>query len=182
MKSMYEDSRKLLKPLLNKLSIGSKLGNIFKFIMLIILPIVAGFVLNKRTLLKYRLPYTSFKTDAIVVIIALFIGVYDGFYGPGAGTFLMLLLVGVAHVTMHEAVGTTKVINLSTNFASLMVFLVHDVVVFPLAIVAAFFGIAGNYIGANHFAKKGVGYVKPLTIFVLAIFFLKLCCELFLSK
>ena len=94
----------------------------------------------------------------------------------------MLLLVGVAHVTMHEAVGTTKVINLSTNFASLMVFLVHDVVVFPLAIVAAFFGIAGNYIGANHFAKKGVGYVKPLTIFVLAIFFLKLCCELFLSK
>ena len=157
-------------------------GNIFKFIMLIILPIVAGFVLNKRTLLKYRLPYTSFKTDAIVVIIALFIGVYDGFYGPGAGTFLMLLLVGVAHVTMHEAVGTTKVINLSTNFASLMVFLVHDVVVFPLAIVAAFFGIAGNYIGANHFAKKGVGYVKPLTIFVLAIFFLELFCELFLSK
>ena len=94
----------------------------------------------------------------------------------------LVLLVGVAHVTMHEAVGTTKVINLSTNFASLMVFLVHDVVVFPLAIVAAFFGIAGNYIGANHFAKKGVGYVKPLTIFVLAIFFLKLCCELFLSK
>ena len=51
--------------------------------------------------------------------------------------------------------------------------------VFPLAIVAAFFGIAGNYIGANHFAKKGVGFVKPLTIFVLAIFFLKLWYELF---
>lgn len=157
-------------------------GNLFKFIMLIILPIVAGFVLNKRALLKYRLPYAPFKTDAIVAILALFIGAYDGFYGPGTGTFLMLLLVGVAHVTMQEAVGTTKVINLSTNFASLTVFLMHDVVVFPLAIVAAFFGIAGNYIGANHFARKGVGFVKPLTIFVLAIFFLKLCYELFVKQ
>jgi uncharacterized membrane protein YfcA len=55
-------------------------------------------------------------------------------------------------------------------------------VVFPLAIVAAFFGIAGNYIGANHFARKGVGFVKPLTIFVLAIFFIKLCFELFFTK
>jgi uncharacterized membrane protein YfcA len=156
-------------------------GELFKIIMLFILPIVAAFVLNKRTLLKYRLPYAPFKTDAIIAILALCIGAYDGFYGPGTGTFLMLLLVGVAHVTMQEAVGTTKVINLSTNFASLTVFLAHDVVVFPLAIVAALFGIAGNYLGANHFAKKGVSFVKPLTVAVLVIFFAKLCYELFIK-
>lgn len=55
-------------------------------------------------------------------------------------------------------------------------------IVCPLAIVAALFGVAGNYIGANHFAKKGVGFVKPLTILVLAIFFIKLCYELFIAK
>jgi uncharacterized membrane protein YfcA len=167
--------------------IGARLAlsvenDVFKIIMLLVLPITAVFVLNKRTLSRYRCPYSGLKTEVIITFLALFVGVYDGFYGPGTGTFLMLLLVGVAHVTMQEAVGATKVINLSTNFASLTVFLVHDVVVFPLAIIAALFGIAGNYIGANHFAKKGVGFVKPLTIFVLAIFFIKLCFELFVKR
>lgn len=157
-------------------------GDIFKIIMLVIVPIVAAFVLNKRTLMKYRLPFPPMKTDVIISAIALFIGCYDGFYGPGTGTFLMLLLVGVARVSLQEAVGTTKVINLATNFASLTVFLAHGVVLFPLAIVAALFGIAGNYLGANHFSKRGVGFVKPLTVAVLIIFFIKLCYEVFLQK
>ena len=52
-------------------------------------------------------------------------------------------------------------------------------VLFPLALVAALFGIAGNYIGARYFTRKGTGFVKPLIIFVLTIFFVKLCFELF---
>ena len=90
----------------------------------------------------------------------------------------MLLLTAVAHVSLNEAAGTTKVINLSTNFAALAVFLVHGVVWFPLALVAAVFGIAGNYIGANYFTSKGTGFVKPVIIIVLAIFFIKICWEL----
>lgn len=165
-------------------AIGARLallveGELFKIIMLVIVPIVAAFVLNKRTFKKYRLPFPPMKTDVIVAIIALFIGCYDGFYGPGTGTFLMLLLVGVAHTTLEEAVGTTKVINLSTNFASLTVYLAHGVVLFPLAIVAAMFGIAGNYLGARYFTKRGVGFVRPVTVAVLVIFFIKLCYEVF---
>ena len=103
---------------------------------------------------------------------------YDGFYGPGTGTFLMLLLTGVAHVSLNEAAGMTKVINLSTNIAAVAVFLYNGVVYFPLAIVAAVFGIAGNYIGAKYFTRKGTGFVKPVIIVVLTIFFIKVCLEL----
>ena len=71
-------------------------GDLFKMIMLAVLPITAFFVLNKRTLSKYRAPYTGGKTSTIIAIMALFMGVYDGFYGPGTGTFLMLLLINVA--------------------------------------------------------------------------------------
>lgn len=167
--------------------IGARLAlmvenDIFKIFMLVILPITAFFVLNKKTLGKYRAPYTGRRTNAIIAILALFMGVYDGFYGPGTGTFLMLLLICVARVSMEEAVGSTKVINLSTNLASLSVYLVHGKVLFPLALVAAVFGIAGNYIGARYFTRKGTGFVKPLIIFVLSIFFVKLCLELFFSK
>lgn len=117
----------------------------------------------------------------VIAVLALFMGVYDGFYGPGTGTFLMLMLVCIARLRLERAVGTTKVINLSTNLASLSVFIVHGKVLFPLALVAALFGIAGNYIGAKYFTKKGSGFVKPLIVFVLSIFFVKLCWELFIS-
>ena len=93
----------------------------------------------------------------------------------------MLLLTAVAHVSLNEAVGTTKVINLSTNIAALAVFLVHGVVWFPLALVAAVFGIAGNYIGANYFTSKGTEFVRPVIVCVLVIFFCKICFELFIS-
>lgn len=154
-------------------------NNLFKIIMLVVLPVTAILVLNKRTLGKYRSPFTVRKTIFVIAVLAMFMGVYDGFYGPGTGTFLMIMLVCVAHLRLERAVGTTKLINLSTNLASLSVYLVHGKVLFPLALVAALFGIAGNYIGAKYFAQKGAGFVKPLIVLVLAIFFVKLCLELF---
>ena len=167
--------------------IGARLAllidnDIFKIIMLVILPITGVLVLNKRMLSKYRCPYTTRKTTTIITLMALMMGLNGGFYGPGTGTFLMLMLIGIAHVSLEEAVGTTKVINLSTNAASLSVFLVHGKVLFPLAIVAALFGIAGNFIGARYFTKKGAAFVKPIIVVVLVIFFIKLCWELFIAK
>lgn len=157
-------------------------NDVFKIVMLIILPITAIFVLNKRALSKYRCPYSGGKVKIIIALLALVMGVYDGFYGPGTGVFLMLMLVGIAHVSLEEAVGSTKVINLSTNLASLSVYIVHGKVLFPLALVAAIFGIAGNFIGARYFAKRGAQFVKPLIMVVLTMFFVKLCQELFILK
>ena len=148
--------------------------------MLIILPLTACYVLRKKSLRDGKAPFSERKTVLITIFLALIIGVYDGFYGPGTGTFLMLLLTAVAHVSLNEAAGTTKVINLATNVAALVVFLVHGVVWFPLALIAAVFGIAGNYIGANYFTSKGTGFVKPVIIVVIAIFFIKICWELVL--
>ena len=164
--------------------IGARLAllmdsDIFKCVMLVILPVTAIFVLNKRALSKYRAPFPIRKTITVITVLSLFMGLYDGFYGPGTGTFLMLLLVCVARLSLERAVGTTKLINLSTNLASLSVFIVHGKVMFPLALIAALFGIAGNYIGSKYFMRKGAGFVKPLIIIVLFIFFTKLCWELF---
>ena len=180
-----------LLPVVMAALVGSWLGarlallvenEIFKVVMLVILPITAVFVLNKSALSKYRAPFAVRKTIVVMAILALFMGAYDGFYGPGTGTFLMLMLVCIARLRLERAVGTTKVINLSTNIASLSVFLAHGKVMFPLALVAAIFGVAGNYIGAKYFAKKGAGFVKPLIVVVLSIFFVKLCWELFVAK
>lgn len=90
----------------------------FKIVMLIILPLTACYVLRKKSLRDGKVPFSERKTVLITIFLALIIGVYDGFYGPGTGTFLMLLLTAVAHVSLNEAAGTTKVINLATNVAA----------------------------------------------------------------
>lgn len=151
----------------------------FKIIMLIILPLTGVYVLNKKALQASNPPYSVRRTMLIVALLSFVIGVYDGFYGPGTGTFLMLLLTAVAHVSLNEAAGLTKVINLSTNVAALVVFLTHGVVWMPLALAAAAFSVVGNYMGAKYFVSKGTGFVKPVIIIVLSLFFVKLCYELF---
>lgn len=168
--------------------LGSALGarlallvgaEVFKMVMLVVIPITACYVLRPHSLDGNRAPYSKVKTACIISLLALIIGVYDGFYGPGTGTFLMLLLTALAHIDLNQAAGTTKAINLSTNVAALAVFLWHDVVWIPLALVAAIFGIAGNYIGARYFTRKESRIARPVIIFVLTIFYVKLLLEQF---
>lgn len=150
----------------------------FKILMLIILPITAYYVTKDKALKDSQAPLSSQKTIALSMLVAVVIGAYDGFYGPGTGTFLILFLTGVAHMNLNEANGITKVINLSTDIASLLVYLINGKVIILLGLVAGCFGIAGNYLGSKMFIKGGAKIVKPIMITVLVIFFIKIITEL----
>ena len=150
----------------------------FKILMLFILPVTAWFVLRTRNFDIKKEPYGFKKTCALSCLIAFVIGAYDGFYGPGTGTFLILLLTSVAHLTLKEANGLTKAINMTTNVTSLAVFLYNGTVLLPLGIMAGLCNIAGNWIGVSFFDKKGGSVVKPVMLLVLTIFLGKTILEL----
>ncbi|MDO5547563.1 MAG: sulfite exporter TauE/SafE family protein [Eubacteriales bacterium] len=150
-----------------------------KYIMLILLPFLAVYVLRNKSLEHPKAPFSYRRTLVLCLLIALTAGVYDGFYGPGTGTFLMLLLTGLAHVSLNESAGTTKVINLTTNITSLVVFLHGGVVLLPLGLAAGAFNIAGSYLGTRLFTSKGAAFVKPIICIVLLLFAARLCSELF---
>lgn len=150
----------------------------FKIIMLVILPITAYYVTKDKTLKDSENTLSTKKTIVLSMLVALVIGAYDGFYGPGTGTFLLLFLTGVAQMKLNEANGITKVINLSTNIASLVVYLINGKVIILLGLVAGCFGIVGNYLGTKMFVKNGAKIVKPIMITVLVIFFIKIITEL----
>ncbi len=152
-------------------------SGIFMKVMLVILPLSALFVFRIKHFDSSKPAFSRKKTTALAAVIAALIGAYDGFYGPGTGTFLMLLLVYVARMTLNNAAGMTKAINVSSNLAALIIFMRGGVVLFPLALVAAIFGIAGNYIGSGFFIKAGKGIAKPMTLIVLIIFFVKILYE-----
>ena len=94
---------------------------VFRILMLFIIPLTALYVFRGRALdgLKEKAPYSKGITYILSFSIALVIGVYDGFYGPGTGTFLILLLMGAVHMKLSEANGITKVINLTTDLSAL---------------------------------------------------------------
>lgn len=163
-------------------NIGARLAlllddGVFKIIMLIILPLTALYVMRGKSLSTEKEPYSFGKTTILSMAISLIIGAYDGFYGPGTGTFLILLLTGMAHMKLSEANGTAKVINLSTNLSALAVYLLNGKVILLLGLAAGCFSVAGNYMGARYFEKGGARSVKPLMIIVLVIFFIKVLLE-----
>lgn len=151
----------------------------FKIFMLFIIPLSAFYMLKSRPLEGKREAYPEGKTLLGCIAISLLIGVYDGFYGPGTGTFLMLALTGISHIGLNDAAGITKAVNLTTNITALTVYLLNGSVILPLGLTAGAFSIAGNYIGTKFFSKKGADFVKPVVITVLVIFFVKLIKELF---
>lgn len=151
----------------------------FKMIMLVLLPLICAYVLRGKTMKAEKEPLPFWQTALLAGAISLVVGMYDGFYGPGTGIFLILLLTGLAHMSLRESNGLCKAINLSTNLAAIAVYFTSGKVLLPLGLAAGAFSILGNYLGAMCFEKKGVKFVKPIMVLVLVIFFVKIITELF---
>lgn len=150
----------------------------FLVIMLLVLPLTAFYVLKNKNLDTPREAFSAKTTLLACLPVALVVGAYDGFYGPGTGTFLLLLLTGLCRLTLREAAGITKVINLTTNLTSLCVFLVNGTVLFPLGLAAGLFGMAGNYVGSTFFQKRGAKGVRAVMLVVVGLFMIKIVYEL----
>lgn len=150
----------------------------FKRLMLVILPLTALYIYRSKVMAQERPALPFWQTAIIGSVVSFAIGIYDGFYGPGTGVFLILLLTSLAHYGLKEANGLCKAINWTTNVSSLAVFLMNGRVLLPLGLTAGLFSIAGSYLGARTFEKKGAQSVKPLMLVVVAIFFVKVLLEI----
>lgn len=150
-------------------------------ILLPLLPFVAWHVLRGKGLKEREseIDLPRRQVYSVVALSSFVVGMYDGFYGPGTGTFLILLFIGhLPGMRVAEANGTSKLINLASNTMSLLIFLINGQVILLLGIVAALCSILGNYIGSSLVMKNGITIVRPLIIAVLAILFLKILMEL----
>lgn len=153
---------------------------VFTVFMLIVIPVTAIYVSKTKSLdnTAEKEPYSDNKTALLCIPAAFIIGIYDGFYGPGSGTFMLLAMTGIAHMRLSDAEGTGKVVNLATDITSIIVFSGADDVRWVLGLVSGVFCMAGSYIGTHYFKSKGVKIVKPIMIMVLVIFFIKVLYEL----
>ena len=152
---------------------------ILKIVLLILLPIVAFYVLKKKDLEPDLTTQPSHPTQLTILISSsLLIGIYDGFYGPGTGTFLLLVYTALAKIDVRTASGNMKLVNLSSNVSALVTFLLAGKVIWTLGLAASVFSIAGHYIGSGMVMKNGTRIVRPIILVVLGLLFLKIISEL----
>ena len=168
--------------------LGSMLGaklilavdeRIVRYMLLGVLPLAAFFVLKKRDLDSAAPQSVDRRRQFLVALTAsLAVGVYDGFYGPGTGTFLLLAFTQLGKMDLRTASGNVKITNLASNAGSLLVFLLNGQAVLPLGLIASLFGILGHYIGAGLLLKRGARFVRPVILCVLALLFCRVIYDL----
>lgn len=155
-------------------SIANQLDQDFlKILMSFVLVIVAFIIIfNKKTKTSI-LNLSQNKIYIITFFIGLAIGFYDGILGPGTGTFLIIAF-SLSGLTLLQANGSAKIVNLSSNIMSTLVFLFHGKVLLWLAIPCIITNMIANYIGSKLAIKNGDKIVRPVLIFVVILLLIKM--------
>lgn len=151
---------------------------VLKYLLLVILPVIAVITLRGRSWPDEPGELDPRKRTAIIWAAAAIIGIYDGYYGPGTGTFLMIVFVRLAKLDTRHAAGGTKVLNLTSNIGGTLGALLNGYVFLGVGLTASLASIAGHYLGAGLAIKNGSRIVRPAVILVLLLLILKVASEL----
>ncbi len=167
---------KMLKYLLPFSLVGSALGVLavlaiepdFLRVLIIVLVIFIG-------------AYTFFKKDlglhdhftgidkrkiGLGIALALILGFYDGFFGPGTGSFLIFGLIHIFGYDFKKASANSKLMNLFSNFTAFVLFLINKKILFAVAIPMSISMIIGARVGARLAITKGASFIKPVFVIV----------------
>ncbi len=115
------------------------------------------------------------------LIFGILIGFYDGFFGPGTGTFWTIALVTLMGLNLKKATATTKIMNFTSNVVSLGVFLFGGNVLFIIGILMGFGQIFGAFIGSSLVVKKEVTFIRVFFLIIVGITILKLIYDSWLK-
>lgn len=145
-------------------------------ILIMILPPAAIAVFASKTLIKEKPVDASIAATAMILTaLACFtIGLYDGFFGPGTGTFLIVALVLFANMGLVNASATAKTFNLASNVGAFVTFLISGHINFFYAIFMAVANIGGNILGSHLTIKHGNSIVQKIVVVSLTLLFIYL--------
>lgn len=149
-----------------------------KYMLLAVLPVVAAVMLRRPGMPERAGQMRPAVRRAIVWTASAVVGAYDGFYGPGTGTFLLLIFCNLARMDVRTASGNVKLVNFASNIGALVTSLLAGKVLLPIGLIAAAFSMAGHYIGAGLTIKNGSRIVRPVILTVLVLLAVKVLLEL----
>ncbi len=154
-------------------------NRLLKPIILAVLVIVALYTYSKKNLGHQHdaLPYSEALWKGIIA--GLLIGFYDGFIGPGTGSFLVLVFITILGYDFLHASAHAKVVNLATNFASILYFSMAGHILYQLAIPMAACNMVGGYAGTHLALVKGNKFIRVFFLVVVAGTILRFAWDIF---
>ena len=154
----------------------------FKPFIVFLLVAVAIYTWVKPELgMNENLKYTHKKRLAIVALIGLLIGFYDGIFGPGTGTFLVFFLVSGIGYAFLKASGTAKLVNISTNAGAILSFQLTGHIWWQLGLLLAFANVTGAIIGSRLAIKGGSPLVRKVFLAVTFLLIARVAWDTFMS-
>jgi uncharacterized membrane protein YfcA len=139
-----------------------------------VLVAVAIYTFKKKDFGAIHAPVHSGITEKLVAIgMGACIGFYDGFFGPGTGSFLMFLFVRFFGFDFLSASAAAKVVNVACNFAALLWFGYSGHLLWQLGLLMAVCQVAGSLVGTRLAIKHGSVFVRKLFLVVVSLLILK---------
>ncbi len=99
-------------------------------------------------------------------ILGSLLGFYDGFIGPGSGSFWVVSIMAIYKINLVEATAVAKLMNFTSNLAALIVFIIFGTVHYKLALLVGAAMMSGAYLGAHSALRWGAGFIRPLFLVV----------------
>ena len=149
-----------------------------QYLLLLVLPVAAFVVLRQRTFPETAGEISRRRRALIVLLASLIVGAYDGFYGPGTGTFLLLIYCNLAKMDVRTAGGNVKLVNFASNVGAFVTSLRSGQVFLALGLIGAVTSLLGHFLGAGLAIKNGSKIVKPTVIIVLILLAVKVVQQL----
>jgi uncharacterized membrane protein YfcA len=153
-----------------------------RVVVIVLLLVAAAIVLARRDVAPRPRRMTAAARNAALAGIGLVIGAYDGFFGPGTGSLLVVAFAVVFGDALTRASGNAKVVNLASNLAAVSLFASRDVVVWSIALPMAAANALGAAAGAHLAVRSGDRLVRVVVLVVVAAIAVKLAVDLSRSE
>lgn len=163
---------------------GARLVSLFdkeKIVPVVVVLLVLIFIYtitNKNAGIKdERHSVSKSKTKKRLPFFGGFIGLYDGFFGPGAGSLMMFAFIRFLRFDFLSAAAHTKIMNLVTNLGALGFFIATGNVRYDVAVPVAICNVAGSYLGVKLAIRKGSALIRRIYILVVIALIMKLAWD-----
>ncbi len=153
-----------------------------KPIILGILIAIAIYTIFKKDFGAIQLKQISLKKQMIYgSLIGIVVGFYDGFFGPGTGSFLVLGFVLFLGMDFMHASAYAKIVNCITNLSALVVFINQCNYLLNIAVLMGVSNIMGSYLGSHMAIKKGNAFIRNIFIFIVMLMIIRYGYDVFIK-
>jgi|TARA_R110001583_G_scaffold132142_2_gene284085 hypothetical protein len=147
-------------------------------LILVLLILVAGYTFMRKDLgsISREGPH-DFRATLTAAAIGLVLGFYDGFFGPGTGSFLIFLFIRFLGMDFLRASVTAKIVNVATNFAAIAYFANNVEILWKLGLLMAACNLCGAVVGSRTALRHGTGFVRKMFLAVVSVLIAKLAYD-----